>query len=359
MSLALPTDLGPEAVMLLQMVDRLAADVVAPVAADIDHGGEIPPAVLDALAEHGLLAAGVSELSDEDVEPIYGLLVVSRLARVSASVGGLAAGVQEGAAAFGKRERLCGRRADWVPTVVSHGVTAVGSDDGGFVLHGALPRVELGAEGASLIVIASGSESGDVVIELEPTRDGIVIGDRERTTGLRGRTVVAVGLDAVPVGAADVVGGTAEAERARVTRDLMTSALGLGVALGSLEAADRYAGERRQFGAALRTFPAVRGHLLEMEQQVATVSALLWTAARHQTAAPTDRLPALRAVRAAVQAVQSVPRLAVQVLGGYGFMEEYPVAVRMRDGASITARAGGIEALCVAAEGAPDLARAR
>jgi alkylation response protein AidB-like acyl-CoA dehydrogenase len=333
-----------EARMLAEMADDVAQARVAPEAERIDREGSVPPSLVEALAEQGLLDAGVPERSGDGVDHTFGLIVVSSLARVSASVGALVAAVHEAAAAYGDRGRLGAGGASWLPGVVSTGVEARAVEPG-LALTGSAVRVEHAPAASQLLVVARRDDGEECVVEVGMDDPAVRVGDRERTTGLRGVPIAAVELEDVVVGEGAVVGGPADVRRAWTTRALMQAALGLGIAAGAWEAAARYAGERRQFGATIDTFPEIRGHLLTMEQHVETVGALLWSAATHDPEDSRAMRHAAHAARAALQGCQVVPRLAVQVLGGYGYIEEYPVEMRMRDGVSLAARAGGSEAL--------------
>jgi hypothetical protein len=114
---------------------------------------------------------------------------------------------------------------------------------------------------------------------------------------------------------------------------VLTAAAALGVAEAALRVSVDYAGQRRQFGSALLSFAGMRAILAEMQLRVSTVAALLQQAL--DTGATTDVLElAATAGRAAVDVAID----AIQVHGGYGYVDEYPVAGLLRDAVSLRAR---------------------
>ncbi|WNF00340.1 acyl-CoA dehydrogenase family protein [Streptomyces luomodiensis] len=130
----------------------------------------------------------------------------------------------------------------------------------------------------------------------------------------------------------------AAAARAMREWDLFTAAAALGLAEQALATAETYAGERRQFGTPIGTFAGLRALLAEMRLRVSTVGGLLAGA----TAGDTDTAEALAvAGRVAVDVCLD----AIQVHGGYGYIDEYPLAGLLRDALSIRARGGGRRAL--------------
>ena len=94
-----------------------------------------------------------------------------------------------------------------------------------------------------------------------------------------------------------------------------------------------YAAERRQFGSALLSFAGMRAMLAEMQLRVSSVAALLDQALDTGATAGCLELAAT-AGRAAVDVAID----AIQVYGGYGYIDEYPVASLLRDAVSLRAR---------------------
>ncbi len=109
-------------------------------------------------------------------------------------------------------------------------------------------------------------------------------------------------------------------------------ALGVGLAQGALDEAAVYAKQRVQFGKPIISFQAVAHMLADMATQVEAARALLYAAARHIDAHPKNisKISAMSKLFATDMAMR-VTTDAVQVLGGYGYMREYPTEKMMRD----------------------------
>lgn len=110
------------------------------------------------------------------------------------------------------------------------------------------------------------------------------------------------------------------------------AAQALGIAAGALEEAIRYSRERVQFGKPISAFQGVQFMLADMATQVEAARALTYTAARHldSGAKNISKISAMAKVFASDVAMK-VTTDAVQILGGYGYMKEYPVEKMMRD----------------------------
>jgi hypothetical protein len=154
-----------------------------------------------------------------------------------------------------------------------------------------------------------------------------------RRTGLRHAGVCLVR----PVGPAQARLGPTESVDAVRDWSVLTAAVSLGIAEAALGAAESYAAGRQQFGAALVSFAGLRAILAEMRLKVVTVRAMLDRAIEPDAGPVGWAEASASAHRAAV----GVALDAIQVHGGYGYIEEYPVAGLLRDAVSVGARGGG------------------
>jgi hypothetical protein len=118
---------------------------------------------------------------------------------------------------------------------------------------------------------------------------------------------------------------------------LLTASVCVGVAEGSLRDAETYAAVRSQFGAPIATFAGLRALMAEMHVRTAAARSLVRAAVESGPGGDASWTALAAAGRAAVD----VSLDAVQVHGGYGYTEEYPVAARLRDAISLRARGGG------------------
>ena len=106
----------------------------------------------------------------------------------------------------------------------------------------------------------------------------------------------------------------------------------VGIAQGALDYALRYANERVQFKKPISSFQAIQFMIADMATQIEAARALVYQAAAHIDAPleETERLSAIAKLYASDVAMR-VTTDAVQILGGYGYMKDYPVERMMRD----------------------------
>lgn len=112
---------------------------------------------------------------------------------------------------------------------------------------------------------------------------------------------------------------------------LSIAAMGLGLAQGALDAAQKYAGERKQFGKTIGSFQANAFKLADMATETEAGRALLYKACWLKDAGKPYGKEAAMAKLYCGQLARRVANNAVQIFGGYGLMEEYPVARFYRD----------------------------
>jgi short/branched chain acyl-CoA dehydrogenase len=114
------------------------------------------------------------------------------------------------------------------------------------------------------------------------------------------------------------------------------AAMGVGLAQGALDEALKYAKERHAFGKPISKFQAIQGKLADMSTEIAAARLLVYKAAREKDAKRNFTLTAaqakLKTGRLAVRCAEE----AVQIHGGYGFIEEYPVCRFYRDAKILT-----------------------
>jgi len=109
-------------------------------------------------------------------------------------------------------------------------------------------------------------------------------------------------------------------------------ALGVGLAQGALDVSVEYARKRVQFGKPIISFQAIQHKLADMAIKTEAARALIYAAARHLDTDPADasKVAAMGKVFASDTAME-VATEAVQILGGYGYMRDYPVEKMLRD----------------------------
>jgi butyryl-CoA dehydrogenase len=106
----------------------------------------------------------------------------------------------------------------------------------------------------------------------------------------------------------------------------------VGIGTGALEAALQFARERRQFGQPVASFQAIQHKLADMATRLEAARALVYAVARMIDAGEKDiAMAAAMAKTFASDVAMEVAVEAVQIMGGYGYMRDYPVEKMMRD----------------------------
>jgi alkylation response protein AidB-like acyl-CoA dehydrogenase len=208
--------------------------------------------------------------------------------------------------------------------------TAARRDGDGWVLNGAKAWVTNGDRAAVALVVAKTDEAGLGAFLVPLDSEGITVGERAATLGLRPLGIVGLTFENVRLGGDALVGRSAADGHPLAAgtdaRRLATAALAVGIARAALEHALGYAAEREQFGTRIREFEAMKFKLADMATRVHAARLAVTSAAR----SPQDHTTAMARVLASEAAVW-VTNQAVQVFGGYGYMRDYPVEKLMRD----------------------------
>jgi alkylation response protein AidB-like acyl-CoA dehydrogenase len=187
---------------------------------------------------------------------------------------------------------------------------------------GVVHRVDAAHAAPHLLVL--GGPDGAVLV----SPDGYTTGETLRRTGLAGALTRALSLDAT--GDAITPVDETRVARARATLWSGAAAVAAGIAEAALDDALEYTAGRHQFGAPLTSLPVVRQSLLNQASRVAvTLRAVLAPAG--------DELQAWAVLQAATESAIEVAAAALQAHGGYGYLEEYPTAGRLRDAVSLRA----------------------
>jgi alkylation response protein AidB-like acyl-CoA dehydrogenase len=176
---------------------------------------------------------------------------------------------------------------------------------------------------------------------VEKTDPGVSFGEPEKKLGIKGSPTRTVILEDTRVPADRIIGAEGTGfKTALATLDhtrITIAAQALGIAQGALDYAVGYVKERRQFGQAVADFQGVQFMLADMAMKLAAARQLTYhAAALSELAMAGARVPSLTFVSAACKTMASdtamaVTTDAVQLLGGYGYVRDYPVERMMRD----------------------------
>jgi alkylation response protein AidB-like acyl-CoA dehydrogenase len=346
--------------LLRDTVRILADERIAPRAADIDRTSEFPWDVKELLAAQDILALPFPERYGGlggGLLPVC--LAIEQLSRVCATSGLILAVQELGSLPIllgGNEEQL----ARWIPDLaagrrlIAFALTEpeAGSDasairttavrDGDeYVIEGTKRFITHGSIADLVVVFAMTDPEGPrhrrlTALVVETDRPGFRVERLEHKMGIRGSPTAELAFDRVRVPVADRLGEEGDGfDLAMRTFDRSRpgiAAQAVGIAQGALEVAVRYASERRQFGRPIGEFQMVAGMLADMDAATEAARQLLYTACQEIDAGAPDaaRWAALAKLVGGDTAMR-VTTDAVQVLGGYGYIDEYPVERMMRD----------------------------
>ncbi len=341
-------------------VRTLARERVAPRAAEIDRTAEFPQDLRTLLAEQGILGLPFPErYGGLGADLLTICLAIEALSAACATTGLILAVQELGALPLllaGSDEQL-GRFVPGLASgrdLIAFALTEAdaGSDasavraravrDGDtYVLSGVKRFISQGSVASLVTVFAVTDPEADrhrrmSAFIVETTSPGFSVSRLEHKMGIRGSPTAELVFDEVRVPAANRLGDEGDGFRLAM-RTLDRSRPGIaaqavGIAQGALEAAATYAGQRRQFGRSIGEFQLVQGLLADMDARTEAARQLLYTACEEIEAGAPDaaRWSALCKLVAG-DAAMAVTTDAVQVLGGYGYVDDYPVERMMRD----------------------------
>jgi alkylation response protein AidB-like acyl-CoA dehydrogenase len=335
-----------------------AASHVAPVAADLDRKGSIPPAILAAAADVGLLGcehdfvayvAGIMEISKAwaslgAVVAVHNSLVcypISRYgdaAQKTTYLSRLTDRKELGCYAFA--EPSAGSDAGAIRT------TAVADGDQ-YVLNGHKRFVTSGRNARIAIVYAltdpSKRRDGLSAFIVETSTPGFTVGETNDMLGLRASEAVDVLLRDCRVPKANLLGGVNQGfaiardvvEGGRI--DIAAQAVGIGEAC--LEQSIAKAKDRKQFGRPIAEFEAIQWMVADMSTEIDAARLLCFRAAAMRSRNPLDPGLTKAAAMAKLFASEAANRAAynaLQIFGGHGYLTEYPVERYFRDARAMT-----------------------
>jgi alkylation response protein AidB-like acyl-CoA dehydrogenase len=355
-----PYSIPQEFVDFRETIRQIARERVAPRAAEIDETAEYPQDIRELFAEHDLLGlpfdtehggTGTGTLMlNIAVEEIAAACASSALILMIQELGTLPIrlfGTDE------QKERFLPHCAsgEWSPAFALSEPDA-GSDPGGmrtravrdgdeWVIDGTKNWItNLGVNDFYVVFCVTdpdqGHSRGISAFIVESDRDGVSVGKLEHKMGIRGSPTGQPVFDGVRVPPENLIGEeNAGFKVAMTTLDrsrLGVAAQAVGIAQGATDYAAAYAQERHQFGKPIASFQGIQFKLAEMETRTAAARELLYRACAKVDAGDRDmgKHSAMAKLFASDTAMW-VTTEAVQVLGGYGYVSEYPVERMMRD----------------------------
>ena len=356
--------LSEEHVALRESVRQLAEDKIAPYAAEVDEQARFPQEALDALVKADLQAVHIpEEYGGAGADALATAIVIEEVARVCASsslipavnklgtVPLLLSGSAElnqrylqpvasgeamfsyalsepeaGSDAAAMRTRAVRDGDSFVLNGTKRWITNAGVSDYYTVM--AVTDADAGARGISAFVVEKGDE-------------GFSFGALEHKLGIKGSPTRELYFDNCVIPVDRMIGEEGSGFRtALATLDhtrITIAAQALGIAQGALDYAAGYVRERKQFGKAIAEFQGVQFMVADMAMKLEAARQLTYAAAaRSERAMAGEKVPDLTFMSSACKCFASdvameVTTDAVQLLGGYGYVHDYPVERMMRD----------------------------
>ena len=217
--------------------------------------------------------------------------------------------------------------------------TKARQDGDGWIVNGTKRFITNGGYANFYTVLARTGGPGPRGLSLlvvEADRDGVAAARWEKKMGLHGSATAEMQFDEVRVPADHLIGeserGFTYLMRGFDEGRLGVAAMSLGLSEGALDAATRYAGERKQFGKEIAAYQGVQFLIADMAIGVYTSRAMVYDAVRAFTQQDPDasRLAAIAKTYASDVAMD-VTSSGVQVHGGAGYVADFPVEMLMRD----------------------------
>lgn len=349
--------------MLVEVIKRYAENDLRPVARDADEGDDFSSAVIEKGWELGILQASIPEeyggFGERSV--LTGVLALEELAW--GDLAGMMAVMTP--SLFAMPLMLAGsesQKQTFLPKIVEGEWrpytaawiepfydfdpgdmrTQAKAEGGGYVIRGEKVFVPYAPDAEDLLVYAqlNGITQGFIVPR---SLEGMEIGERQHLLGVNGLPIFSVNLHDVQVPAENLLGGPGGHEFAPIldaTRVAMAAA-GIGLSRAAYEYSRDYAKEREVFGVKVAQKQAIAFMLAEMATEIEAIRLLTWEAAWKLDHAKEDgSKAAYLAITGAMDMAMMVTDRAVQILGGHGYIREYPVEMWMRNGRGIATLAG-------------------
>jgi len=356
--------LSEEHQLLRQTVRELAEAKIAPAAADVDANARFPQEALDALTGAGLHASHIPEAhGGEGADALAAVIIIEEVARVCASSALIPAVNKLGTVPLllAASEEL---KQKYLPPVArgeamfSYALSeaGAGSDAAGMRTRAVLKGDHWALNGTKMWISNAGvsrfytvmavtdpgmGARGISAFVVEKEDPGVSFGPPEKKLGIKGSPTRTVILEDATIPADRIIGeqGTgfktalATLDHTRIT----IAAQALGIAQGALDYATGYVKQRRQFGRAIADFQGVQFMLADMAMKLEGARQLTYhAAALSERAMAGERAPDLTFASSAAKCLASdtamtVTTDAVQLLGGYGYVSDYPVERMMRD----------------------------
>ena len=350
---------GEEIESLREMVRRFAQEKIAPLAADIDRSNEFPADLWRELGALGLLGVTADpDFGGSGMGYLAHVVAMEEISRASASVG----------LSYGAHSNLCvnqinrwgtqAQKEKYLPGLCSGetvGALAMSEPGSGsdvvsmklraekrndrFVLNGSKMWITNGPDAGTLVVYAKTDPErksrGITAFLIEKTMAGFSVAQKLDKLGMRGSNTGELVFQDVEVSFDNVLG-----EEGRGVEVLMSGldyertvlAGGpLGIMAACLDVAVPYVRERKQFGQPIGDFQLVQGKLADMYSTMSASRAYVYAVATACDRGQTTRKDAAGCILYAAEKATIMALDAIQLLGGNGYINDYPTGRLLRD----------------------------
>jgi butyryl-CoA dehydrogenase len=360
-------DLSADHVLLRDTIREFMTDEVAPLVDDHERERRFPAEVVRRIADMGWLGINVPErwggagmdtlayaIAIEEIGRVWGSLGLIVAAHTSLGCGPLliagsddqrdrylpplASGQMLGA--FGLTEPTAGSDAGGTRTTARREAEDAGRDGDVWVIDGRKRFITNAGQAGVYVVTARTGTRPDGAAQISAfivpaDTPGFSVGRLEEKLGLHASATGELILDGVRVPAASLLGEEGAGFRAFLKvldgGRISIAALALGIAQAALDASVPYAREREQFGRPIGSFQGVAFMIADMATEIEAARALVYRAAWLKDRDRDYALAAAQAKLFASEVSSRVTNAAIQVHGGYGYVDDYPVGRYLRD----------------------------
>jgi len=350
---------GEDIDALRDMVRRFAQDKIAPLAAEIDHSNEFPAHLWAELGALGLLGITANpDFGGSGMGYLAHVVVMEEISRASASVG----------LSYGAHSNLCvnqinrwgtpAQKEKYLPALCSGekvGALAMSEPGSGsdvvsmrlradkrndrFVLNGNKMWITNGPDADTLVVYAKTEPTmgsrGITAFIIEKTMKGFSVAQKLDKLGMRGSNTGELVFEDVEVPFENVLGQEGRGVEVLMSGlDYERTVLAggpLGIMWACLDVAVPYVQTRRQFGQAIGDFQLVQGKLADMYTTMNACRAYVYAVASACDRGQTTRKDAAGCILYAAEKATQMALDAIQLLGGNGYINDYPTGRLLRD----------------------------
>ncbi|NLW19176.1 MAG: acyl-CoA dehydrogenase [Candidatus Cloacimonetes bacterium] len=351
--------LSDDQLEMQEIARRIAEEKMRPLSEKYDEEGIFPWDIVEVMRQSDLFAILVPEEYDGISGRVSDLVVVTEElctvdAGISLAFGATGLGMYPITIAGNEEQKQ-----KWLPIIASGEKLAAfalteanaGSDAGAmettarkegdkYILNGTKQWITNGGEAEIYTVFAMTDKSrgarGASCFVVEKGTPGFNFGKKENKMGIRASATRELIFEDCEVPAENLLGregtGFITAMKVFDKSRPMVGSQAVGIARGAFEAAVKYSRERHQFGKPISSFQAVQFMLADMATQIEAARSLVWQTAKMIDSGERNysKESAMCKYFASDVAMKATTD-AVQILGGYGYMKEYPVEKMMRD----------------------------